>query len=112
MLKEWQDLVLEHGAYGSTGHELEGKLFFSAVTCGGRRGVYCETGANRYELRELFAPFEQTFLLCRMRYLPPFALFAAGHRRRGSTGGACRRLRSPARRRRSPASIWTVPNRR
>ncbi len=80
MLKEWQDLVLEHGfAYGSTGHELEGKLFFSAVTCGGRRGVYCETGANRYELRELFAPFEQTFLLCRMRYLPPFALFAAGH---------------------------------
>ncbi|MEM7048332.1 MAG: NAD(P)H-dependent oxidoreductase [Acidobacteriota bacterium] len=82
ILKEWQDLVLEYGfAYGSEGRALEGKLFVSAVTTGGRREVYCRTGVNRFELRELFAPFEQTMYLCRMRYLPPFALFAAGHAR-------------------------------
>lgn len=80
LLKEWQDLVLEYGfAYGSEGTALDGKLFFNAVTCGARRGVYCSKGDYQYELREFFAPFEQTALLCRMRYLPPFGLFAAGH---------------------------------
>jgi len=80
LLKEWQDLVLEHGfAYGSEGRALEGKIFLNAVTCGARREVYTEGGGYSHELREYFAPFEQTALLCRMRYLPPFALFAAGH---------------------------------
>jgi len=80
LLKEWQDLVLEHGfAYGSEGRALEGKILLNAVTCGARREVYTQGGGYRHELREFFAPFEQTALLCRMRYLPPFALFAAGH---------------------------------
>ena len=80
LLKEWQDLVLEHGfAYGSGGRALEGKILLNAVTCGARREVYTHGGGYRHELREYFAPFEQTALLCRMRYLPPFALFAAGH---------------------------------
>lgn len=80
ILKEWQDLVLEYGfAYGSEGRALEGKLFFNAVTAGARREVYCSKGAYNYELRDFFAPFEQSFLLCHMRYLPPFSLFASGH---------------------------------
>jgi len=80
LLKEWQDLVLEHGfAYGSDGRALEGKMLLNAVTCGARREVYTQDGGYRHELRDYFAPFEQTALLCRMRYLPPFALFAAGH---------------------------------
>lgn len=80
ILKEWQDLVLEYGfAYGSEGTALAGKLFFNAVTAGARRAVYCSQGAYKYELRDFFAPFEQSFLLCRMQYLPPFCLFAAGH---------------------------------
>lgn len=80
ILKEWQDLVLEHGfAYGADGRELEGKVFFNAVTCGARKEVYSRSGGYSYELRDFFIPFEQTALLCRMRYLPPFALFAAGH---------------------------------
>lgn len=80
ILKEWQDLVLEYGfAYGSEGRALEGKTAFNVVTCGARREVYTREGAYRHELRELFAPFEQTFLLCRMQYLGPFAIFAAGH---------------------------------
>ena len=80
ILKEWQDLVLEHGwAYGHEGHALDGKLAFNAVTCGANRDVYTEQGANEIELRALLAPFEKTFHLCRMRYLAPFALFGAGH---------------------------------
>lgn len=80
LLKEWLDLVLEHGfAYGSEGRELAGKTLLNAVTTGARRETYAADGANRHELRELFAPFEQTAALCRMRYLPPFVLHAAGH---------------------------------
>jgi putative NADPH-quinone reductase len=80
LLKEWQDLVLEHGfAYGADGTALEGKILLNAVTAGGRREVYARTSGYELELRDFFAPFEQTALLCRMRYLPPFALFAAGH---------------------------------
>ncbi|MEM8964610.1 MAG: NAD(P)H-dependent oxidoreductase, partial [Acidobacteriota bacterium] len=73
-------LVLEHGfAYGSTGRALEGKIAFNVVTAGARREVYMPGGSYKYELRDFFVPFEMTVLLCRMRYLPPFALFAAGH---------------------------------
>ena len=80
LLKEWQDLVLEHGfAYGAGGTALEGKVLLNAVTCGARREVYSCDGGYRHELRGFFAPFEQTALLCRMRYLPPFSLYAAGH---------------------------------
>ncbi len=80
LLKEWQDLVLEYDfAYGADGRALEGKVLLNAVTCGARRDVYSRSGGYSHELREFFAPFEQTALLCRMRYLPPFALYAAGH---------------------------------
>ena len=80
LLKEWQDLVLEHGfAYGADARALEGKVLLNAVTCGARREVYSRGGGYSYELKDFFAPFEQTAALCRMRYLPPFSLFAAGH---------------------------------
>jgi putative NADPH-quinone reductase len=80
LLKEWQDLVLEYGfAYGADARALEGKTLFNAVSCGARREVYSRDGGYRYELKDFFCPFEQTARLCRMRYLPPFALYAAGH---------------------------------
>ena len=80
LLKEWQDLVLEYGfAYGEGGTALEGKVLLNAVSAGARRDVYAREGGYEYELKDFFAPFEQTAKLCRMRYLPPFALFAAGH---------------------------------
>lgn len=82
LLKEWMDLVLEHGfAYGEGGTALEGKVMFNAVTAGARREVYSRDGGNGYELKDFFVPFEQSARLCRMRYLPPFALYAAGHAR-------------------------------
>jgi putative NADPH-quinone reductase len=79
ILKEWQDLVLEYGfAYGTEGTALEGKVLVNAVTAGAGRDVYTHQGGYRHELRDFFSPFEQTARLCRMRFLPPFALFAAG----------------------------------
>ena len=75
LLKEWIDLVLEHGfAYGTKGKALEGKQVMSVVSTGGREEAYKAEGANRYSLRQLLAPFEQTVTLCRMQYLPPFVV--------------------------------------
>jgi len=80
LLKEWLDLVLEHGfAYGAEGHALDGKVLINAVTAGAREDVYTRSGDYRMSLRQFFAPFEHTALLCRMRYLSPLALYAAGH---------------------------------
>ena len=78
ILKEWQDLVLEHGfAYGSNGTALHGKIFFSALTAGGSEAGYCAEGFDHFTIRELLRPLEQTAIICGMVYLPPFALFGA-----------------------------------
>ncbi len=78
LLKEWQDLVLEHGfAYGSGADALHGKCFFCALTAGGPEATYCAAGYNHFSIRELLRPLEQTAMLCGMIYLPPFALFSA-----------------------------------
>jgi len=75
ILKEWQDLVLEHGfAYGHNGTALRGKKFLSAITTGGSEQAYCRRGHNYFTVRELLAPFEQTAHLCEMEYLPPFVI--------------------------------------
>jgi len=78
ILKEWQDLVLEHGfAYGSRGTALHGKIFFNALTAGGLEAAYRAEGYNHFTIRELLHPIEQTAVLCGMTYLPPFAIFGA-----------------------------------
>jgi len=75
LLKQWEDLVLEHGwAYGSKGTALEGKRLLSAISAGGREDAYRSEGMNRYTMRELLAPIEQTAALCGMEYLPPFVV--------------------------------------
>jgi len=75
LIKEWEDLVLEHGwAYGSRGTALQGKVLLTAITAGGSEGAYCRQGYNRFTIRELLAPLEQTAALCGMTYLPPFVV--------------------------------------
>ncbi|MCL7956601.1 MAG: NAD(P)H-dependent oxidoreductase [marine benthic group bacterium] len=75
ILKEWQDLVLEHGwAYGSTGNALHGKRMLNAVTTGGREVAYARDGHNHFTMRELLVPLEQTARLCGMRFLAPFVV--------------------------------------
>ncbi|HLL25013.1 MAG TPA: NAD(P)H-dependent oxidoreductase, partial [Kofleriaceae bacterium] len=78
VLKEWQDLVLEHGwAYGAGGTKLRDKITFNAVTTGGPAQAYQRGGYNRFTVRQLLAPWEQTAHLCGMRYLAPFTVHAA-----------------------------------
>jgi glutathione-regulated potassium-efflux system ancillary protein KefG len=78
ILKEWQDLVLEHGfAYGIDGHALRGKVFFNALSAGGPAAAYCASGYNHFTIREVLCPLEQMARLSGMIFLPPFALFGA-----------------------------------
>jgi glutathione-regulated potassium-efflux system ancillary protein KefG len=75
ILKEWQDLVLEHGwAYGHAGTALRGKKVLCVVTTGGREVAYQQDGYNRFTMRQLLAPIEQTAYLCGMDFLPPFVV--------------------------------------
>jgi glutathione-regulated potassium-efflux system ancillary protein KefG len=75
LLKEWQDLVLEFGwAYGPEGTRLRGKKLLSAITTGGPEHAYQPEGFNRYTIRQLLAPIEQTARLCGLEYLTPFVV--------------------------------------
>jgi glutathione-regulated potassium-efflux system ancillary protein KefG len=76
LIKQWEDLVLEHGwAYGSTGTALRGKRMLSLITTGGGASAYRHDGYNRFTIRELLAPIEQTAALCKMDYLPPYVIY-------------------------------------
>ncbi len=76
IIKQWFDLVLEHGwAYGSQGNALHGKKVFNCISGGGSEEAYSATGRNRFTIRQLLAPVEQTARLCKMEYLPPFVVF-------------------------------------
>ena len=76
MLKQWQDLVLEHGwAYGSKGTALAGKTMACALSTGGPTEAYRQDGYNRLTVRALLAPLERTAILCGMRYLPPWVVY-------------------------------------
>ncbi len=78
IMKEWQDLVLEHGwAYGHGGTHLRGKITMNVITTGGPATAYHKAGYNRFTVRELLAPWDQTAHLCGMRYLAPFAVHSA-----------------------------------
>ena len=78
IVKLWLDLVLEYGfAYGEGGDRLAGKTLAVATTAGGAEDAYAASGHNRFPIRTLLTPLEQTANLCRMRYLAPFVLFAS-----------------------------------
>lgn len=75
ILKQWIDLVLEYKwAYGNTGTALQGKFIFQAITTGGRKENYCDTGRDRFTIYELLDPFNQTAQVCQMHYLPPYVI--------------------------------------
>lgn len=75
ILKEWQDLVLEHGwAYGKEGDALKGKLFFNTITTGGPKEVYHPERGNHHTIIDLIAPIIQTAAHCGMIKIPPFVI--------------------------------------
>jgi putative NADPH-quinone reductase len=78
ILKEWLDLVLEHGfAYGTGGDRLRGKTLMLAITAAGPEDAYAPDGYQRYPIRTFLAPLEQTAHLCGMRFGVPYVLFGA-----------------------------------
>jgi glutathione-regulated potassium-efflux system ancillary protein KefG len=75
ILKEWQDIVLEYGfAYGEGGDALKGKRWLTAITTGGPQDAYQPAGFNRFTIRHLLTPFEQTAHLCGMTFEEPFVI--------------------------------------
>ncbi|KMW56476.1 Glutathione-regulated potassium-efflux system ancillary protein KefG [Candidatus Rhodobacter oscarellae] len=78
ILKEWQDIVLEHGfAYGAGGDALAGKRMGLAITAAGPQDAYTPNGYQHYPLRDFLRPLEQTANLCKMRFLPPYVLYGS-----------------------------------
>lgn len=80
IMKQWEDLVLEHGfAYGAEGKALEGKLWLQVLSSGGGNEAYRADGYNRFTIRQLLSPLEQTANLCRMVFLPPLVTAGTFH---------------------------------
>lgn len=78
LIKEWIDLVLEHGfAYGAGGDRVRGKIMMLALTAGGPEEAYAPQGYQRYPLRTFLTPLEQTARLCGMRFAAPYVLHAS-----------------------------------
>ncbi len=80
LIKEWQDLVLEHGfAYGSGGDRLEGKHMQLAISAAGPEDAYTCNGYQNYPLRTFLTPLEQTARLCKMEFVAPYVLYGSLH---------------------------------
>ena len=78
IIKEWQDLVLEHGfAYGAGGDRLSGKRLQLAITAAGPEEAYTEAGYQHFPIRTFLTPLEQTARLCDMRFPAPYVLYSA-----------------------------------
>jgi len=75
LLKQWMDIVLEYGwAHGGKSYALKDKIIFVTLTAGGTRESYASNQHSQFTLREFLRPFEQAASLCKMIYLPPFAV--------------------------------------
>lgn len=78
LIKEWQDLVLQHGfAYGHGGDKLAGKTLMLALTAGGSDDAYSPQGYQNHDLRAFLVPLEQTAHLCQMHFAAPYVLYSA-----------------------------------
>jgi len=85
LLKEWIDLVFEHGfAYGHGGDALAGKVLMLAITAAGPAEAYTPGGYQGHPLRSFLLPMEQTARLCQMRFPAPYVLHGARQAREGT----------------------------
>lgn len=76
LLKQWQDIVLEHDwAYGRNGNALKGKKIFNVVTTGAGMDSYTTGGFNKYPIQDFLHPYERTAQLCHMTYWPPYWIY-------------------------------------
>jgi glutathione-regulated potassium-efflux system ancillary protein KefG len=76
IVKQWIDLVLEHGwAYGAGGDRCAGKTWTHAIAAGAPQMAYAAQGPNGATLRQLLLPFEATARLCGMHFVEPFVMY-------------------------------------
>ncbi len=76
LVKQWEDLVLEHGwAYGTQGKALAGKRGLQVVSAGGGVNAYTPGGRNRMSIPDLLAPLRNTAELCNMTGTPPHIIY-------------------------------------
>lgn len=72
LMKEWVDLVLEHGwAYGHGGTALHGKDYLLAVTSGGPQVSNPADGQHGHPYSVFLPPFRHMAELCGMRWNTP-----------------------------------------
>lgn len=94
IVKQWQDLVLEHGwAYGHKGTALKGKRTGNIVSAGGSRDSYTSGGHHGYTVHDFLLPFRQTASLCNMLYLPPFVVHGTHRMEDQELPGCCQTYR-------------------
>lgn len=68
LLKEWFDTVFTPGfAYGGE-YKLQNKIFAVAISCGGAKEVFSETGKDKKRVEEFLYPFEITANYVKMNY--------------------------------------------
>jgi len=78
LMKLWIDEVLAFGwAYGPGGSALRGKDLWLAASTGGPEESYRPDSYNRYFFDAYLPPYEQTAMLCAMRFVPPLVLHGA-----------------------------------
>ena len=94
IIKQWQDLVLEHGwAYGHTGKALSGKRMGNVISTGGSQQSYTVGGHHGCTIHDFLLPFRQTARLCNMEYLPPFVIHGTHRLKRQDLPFCCMQYR-------------------
>jgi glutathione-regulated potassium-efflux system ancillary protein KefF len=78
LMKLWVDEVLAfHWAYGPGGRALKGKDLWLVATTGGTEDSYRPDRYNRYFFDAFLTPYDQTAVVCGMRFLPQMVLHGA-----------------------------------
>jgi glutathione-regulated potassium-efflux system ancillary protein KefG len=75
LMKQWLDEVWASGwAYGPKGTKLAGKDFLLSITAGGPAEAYSPEGYNKFDMKTLLTPWQQSAELCGMKWHDPFIL--------------------------------------
>jgi glutathione-regulated potassium-efflux system ancillary protein KefG len=78
LLKQWIDLVFEHGwAYGKNGNQLKGKFLLEVISTGSKEEAYQTGGEHAYSIQDYLISSKQTAAYCNMVYLSPFVVFGS-----------------------------------
>ena len=78
LLKEWFDVVLEHGwAYGEGGNALTGKSYWLVTSTGGTHETYQIDGVHQHPFSSFLPAQEQTARLCGMTWQTPHVFHGA-----------------------------------